>query len=270
MFCNLDKKSISKRIKDEISRKGLKIANICNSLPSGKENTEKHIDISRPTLTKICEGIVSPTIDQLCDIADFLGVSVPYLLGIDKCTTPSKEITHKTIGFSEESIDFLIKQRHVCAWLIDYLAKNSPELFDLLLENIIRTFDFAAIYKLSKDKDLFGGEAEVLYNHFFPETHSADQYKVYSDALVVSVTDILQRIKDDIDYIDYGECSHSHSVSAAEDVMRVLDNKLLSNNISESDREEKTISMYDQGQVHEAYYHTFRIAKENRDNRKNK
>lgn len=104
MHYDMDK--IGERVKNTIKEKGLKISGITDNGTTKKE-TENVLPMTRQTLTKKCKGEVAFTLDDIVDIANYLNVSVSYLLGEDNYTSKEKEVIGKTLKLREETIDRL-------------------------------------------------------------------------------------------------------------------------------------------------------------------
>ena len=181
---------------------------------TSRKNDNKHIDISRQTLEAICNGNAKRfTIEQLYDIANFLDVSVSYLLGLDECSTPDLETVHNLTGLCEDSITFIRDRKHESAWIIDYLATECPKSFDKFLQRVIKTLYFDSIKKLSENKNLLEGINELVLNDIF-NSENIELYDIYSSATVVHITEQITNIKNQLDYLDYGEKCSQHSLDA--------------------------------------------------------
>lgn len=203
-----DMNKISKRIKYVIEKKGYVLSNICTeepvsnkNIPKDKEGNRRHIDISRQTLSKILNGEKTEiTLNQLCSIANFLNVSISYLLCEDDFTSKERIAIHNTLWFSDETIDFFLENHSKCAWIINYLASNSPDLFKQLLQSIIEACDFEALYKCGEQPQYF---TEEEYKYIYSDDSSMRMYHTFGDASVVRITEEIQMIKNSLDYLEF-------------------------------------------------------------------
>lgn len=102
-----DLKETGKRIDKLIEKNKLKVSNICSSLPDGGLNPNKHLTMTRQTLSKAIKGNAELSFNQLLDICNFFGCSMSYLLCEVDYSSKQKEMIGKWTGLSEKAIDIL-------------------------------------------------------------------------------------------------------------------------------------------------------------------
>ena len=98
-----------------------------------------HLGVSMQAVNQYKLGLARPSLENLCKIADFYGVSTDYLLGrveystVDKDKTVAIEVT----GLSEKAIDVLIPHAH--DWQTHTLSRLLEEYphFLSVLSNIV-------------------------------------------------------------------------------------------------------------------------------------
>jgi len=140
-----DDKAIGERVKKAIKERGYSQTSITDP------DKEKHLNMVRQTLSQKIRGNTPFTLSELVEIANFLDVSVSYLLCEDDYTSKEKEVIGKSLRLREETIDRLSQysdvQISMLNSLICYPHKEESK------DNLIPLLDAIYEYKLISISD---------------------------------------------------------------------------------------------------------------------
>lgn len=123
---------------------------------------KEHLGVTMQAVNQYKLGLARPSLENLCKIADFYGVTTDYLLGRTKTRTINEDVATaiKTTGLSETAIKKLCHLRSNPHEWADERAKailneNSNRLF-ALVSTLIESGDFVDIFSAITDFIRYG------------------------------------------------------------------------------------------------------------------
>lgn len=183
------------RINELLQAKGLtqqELAIACNISPS---TISEYIGINKKK-----DKLRIPKVDTFQKIANFLNVSVNFLLGENECETPNDEKIHEITGLSglaiqqlkrikDEQGESITAEKQLA--ITNYLLENisSTELFESLYDYLIGNFSFPG-----KEDDM-GAAFMVEHLPSGKDKHTLTFKNVFSQAVFVYVQEELFHLK---------------------------------------------------------------------------
>ncbi len=179
-----------------------------------------YLDISSQAINQYRLGISRPSLENLCKIADYYGVTVDYLLGRTTSKSIKEDIltTVLTTGLSDMSIsalkhdssnkqdkdiflieDFLIRELHVSFWaryIRDYvknvvlLETLRPKLGADIVEDETKFYRWRAVQNFEKSLD----EAIKGFSHFYTNNSKSEDKRTYLAQRRLEFEKYLERI----------------------------------------------------------------------------
>ena len=158
-----------------------------NKLITDTTALRKHLGCTSQTISQYKTGTARPSLENLCKIADYYGVSTDYLLGRSDIPNTDENIqaVHKLVGLSAEAIKHLERIKNtnpeLRAVLSIFLAIFNLDYFLSLLRS---RFQYAAPeYHIPPEIKMEDGVAHIKNTSAYHESISKREVKVQFDGI---------------------------------------------------------------------------------------
>ena len=203
-----------------VEKQNATLAKRLDELITDTNALKAYLDISLQAINQYRLGISRPSLENLCKIADYYGVTVDYLLGRTTSKSIKEDIltTVLTTGLSDMSIfalkhdssnkqdkdiflieDFLIRELHVSFWaryIRDYvknvvlLETLRPKLGADIVEDETKFYRWRAVQNFEKSLD----EAIKGFSHFYTNNSKNEDKHTYLAQRRLEFEKYLERI----------------------------------------------------------------------------